>query len=74
MVVMTHGIASTRFFLLPLAARLRGAGFAVRLYGYPSLWWSNETFGKRLADVHVYCALHDRVEHLGGTPHAHTRR
>ena len=49
LVVMTHGIASTRFFLAPLAWRLRRRGFATRLYGYPSIWWSNRDHGRRLA-------------------------
>ena len=46
---MTHGIASTRFLMAPLASRLRRAGFATRLYGYPSVWWSNRDHGKKLA-------------------------
>jgi pimeloyl-ACP methyl ester carboxylesterase len=49
LVVLTHGIASTRLFLVPLAARLRRAGFATRLHGYPSVWGSNRRHGARLA-------------------------
>ena len=51
LVVLTHGIASTRFFLLPLAQRLRKSGFATRLYGYPSVWWSNRSHGVKLAEL-----------------------
>lgn len=49
LVVLTHGIASSRFFMSPLARRLRRVGFQTRLYGYPSLWWSNRSFGEKLA-------------------------
>jgi pimeloyl-ACP methyl ester carboxylesterase len=71
LVVLTHGIASTRFLLAPLAARLRSAGFATRLTGYPSLWWSNETFGKRLAAqlrrvAPAYDRVHLVVHSMGG--------
>lgn len=71
LVVMTHGIASTRFLLVPLAARLRRAGFATRLYGYPSLWWSNRTFGRRLASMlrrvaDRYERVHLVVHSMGG--------
>lgn len=71
LVVMTHGIASTRFFLAPLALRLRHAGFAIRLHGYPSLWWSNRSFGKRLAErlrrvAPRYERVHLVVHSMGG--------
>ncbi|MGL4511750.1 MAG: esterase/lipase family protein [Lacipirellulaceae bacterium] len=49
LVVLTHGIASTRFLMSPLAARLRRAGFATRLHGYPSIWGSNRGHGVRFA-------------------------
>ncbi|MEO0530475.1 MAG: hypothetical protein AAF266_07820 [Planctomycetota bacterium] len=62
LVVLTHGIASTRFFLAPMAGWLRQAGYATRLYGYPSLWWSNATFGKRFASfLHRVAPKYDRV-------------
>lgn len=51
LVFMTHGIASTRWLLWPLSRRLRQRGFATRLYGYPSVWWSNRSHGKKLAGV-----------------------
>lgn len=51
LVFMTHGIASTRWLLTPLAWRLRQEGFTTRLYGYPSIWWSNRSHGKKLAKV-----------------------
>ncbi|MEN0111465.1 MAG: hypothetical protein AAF805_12150 [Planctomycetota bacterium] len=71
LVVMTHGIASTRFLLLPLSARLRKAGFATRLYGYPSLWWSNRSFGRRFAGflrrmAPRYERVHLVVHSMGG--------
>lgn len=71
LVVLTHGIASTRFFLAPMASRLRQAGFATRLYGYPSLWWSNATFGKRFAAflrrvAPKYDRVHLVVHSMGG--------
>ncbi len=68
LVVMTHGIASTRFFLTPLALRLRRAGFGVRLYGYPSLWWSNRTFGRRFASL--LRRLGDRCDQLHVVGHS----
>ena len=51
LVLLTHGIASTRWFLGPLAYRLRKAGFQTHLHGYPSLWWSNRSHGRKLAEV-----------------------
>lgn len=68
MVVMTHGIASTRFFLTPLALRLRRAGFGVKLYGYPSLWWSNRTFGRSFAAL--LRRLGDRCDRLHVVGHS----
>ena len=37
-VVLLHGIWNTRLWLAPLAARLRGAGFAPRVFGYASVF------------------------------------
>src|SRR5690606_39964184 len=45
----THGIASSRYFMWPLARNLRRAGFDTRLYGYPSLRGSNRALGERFA-------------------------
>jgi len=36
-VLLIHGIWNTRLWLLPLARRLRKAGFEVRIWGYPSV-------------------------------------
>lgn len=49
LVVMLHGIASTRWVMLPLASRLRGKGFDTRLLGYYSVTGSNRKFGRWLA-------------------------
>ncbi len=70
-VLMTHGIASTRFFLFPLARRIQRAGFSTKLYGYPSIWWSNESHGKKLAEVinnlaDRYDRVHLVVHSMGG--------
>lgn len=62
LVLLTHGIASTRLFLLPLAWRLQRSGFATRLYGYPSVWWSNRSHGQKLASVlHRLAPRYERV-------------
>ncbi|TWT46695.1 esterase/lipase family protein [Botrimarina hoheduenensis] len=62
LVLMTHGIASTRWLLAPLAARLRRRGFKTRLYGYPSIWWSNRDHGRRLAErVRRLAPQYDRI-------------
>lgn len=62
LVLLTHGIASARWFLWPLARRLRKAGFQTQLHGYPSLWWSNRSHGRKLAEVLRRAAPHyDRV-------------
>lgn len=71
LVVLTHGIASNRFMLFPLATRLRRAGFATRLYGYPSMWWSNRKYGTRLATylrriAPKYDRVHLVVHSMGG--------
>lgn len=49
LVVLTHGIGSTRLVMAPLAWRLRRQGFDVRLLGYYSLTGSNRRLGKWLA-------------------------
>lgn len=66
LVVLTHGIASTKWLLLPLARRLAGYGFDARLYGYPSIRGSNCVLGERLAaHLHQLAAAHpDRKIHL----------
>ncbi len=70
-VLMTHGIASSRFLLYPLARRVRRAGFETKLYGYPSIWWSNASHGKKLASVindlaDRYERVHLVVHSMGG--------
>lgn len=37
-VVIVHGLLNAKSWLWPMAARLRGQGFAVELFGYSSLW------------------------------------
>lgn len=49
LVLLTHGIASSRYFMWPMARHLRRAGFETRLYGYPSLRGSNRQLGERFA-------------------------
>ncbi|QDU86745.1 Alpha/beta hydrolase family protein [Pirellulimonas nuda] len=49
LVVMVHGIASWRFVFAVMNARLRAAGFATRMWGYPSILWSNQHHGASLA-------------------------
>ena len=71
LVLLTHGIASTRLFLAPLAWRLRRAGYAARLYGYPSIWWTNRSHGRKLAEVlrrlgPRYDRVHLVVHSMGG--------
>lgn len=48
-VVLIHGIASTKYFLLPLAQRLRRDGFDPQLYGYFSLLGSIRDLGAQFA-------------------------
>lgn len=47
--VFVHGIASTRWLMLPLAERMRRRGFGTRLLGYYSLTGSNRRFGRWLS-------------------------
>ncbi|TWT89114.1 Alpha/beta hydrolase family protein [Pseudobythopirellula maris] len=49
-VVMTHGIFSSRWQFLPLARRLRRDGFDPRLWGYATLRGSNRDYGARFAE------------------------
>lgn len=37
-IVLVHGVLNARTWLWPMAARLRGQGFRVSLFGYSSLW------------------------------------
>ena len=70
LVLLTHGIASTRWFMWPLACRLQRAGFQTHMHGYPSLWWSNRSHGRRLATVvrklaPLYQRIHLVVHSMG---------
>ncbi len=72
LVVLTHGIASSRYFMWPLARHLRQIGHETRLYGYPSLWKSNERLGEdfacylhRLAEQHPGRKLHVVAHSMG---------
>lgn len=47
--MLVHGIASTRLVFLLMGARLRGAGYATRMWGYPSVFGSNQRHGRALA-------------------------
>lgn len=49
LVVLVHGLASSRLLLVPLARRLRKRGFETRLWGYFSYVGSNRNFGRSLA-------------------------
>ncbi len=49
-VVLTHGIFSSKWLIAPLARRLRHAGYDTRLWGYFTLRGSNRDIGKRFAD------------------------
>jgi pimeloyl-ACP methyl ester carboxylesterase len=50
LVVLTHGICSSKWLVLPLARRLRGRGYETRLWSYPTLRGSNKDLGARFAD------------------------
>lgn len=50
LVVLTHGIFATKWVLVPLARRLRKAGFETRLRGYPTLRGSIQEKGDQFAE------------------------
>lgn len=64
-VLLTHGIASTRWFMWPLARRLLRQGFDARLYTYFTLRGSNRAIGQQFAQY--VCELAER--HPGRTIH-----
>ncbi|QDU54503.1 esterase/lipase family protein [Aeoliella mucimassa] len=66
LVVLTHGISSSKWFLLPLARRLRQQGFDTLLHSYFSLWGSNRQIGRRFARrLHRLAARYpDRTIHV----------
>lgn len=49
LIVLIHGISSSRWFLWPLAKRLETAGYETRLWTYFTLWGSNRQTGRRFA-------------------------
>ncbi len=49
-VVLTHGIFSSKWLIAPLARRLRRAGYDTRLWGYFTLRGSNRDIGQRFAN------------------------
>lgn len=49
LIVLLHGIGSTRWLMWPLARRLQREGYVTRLWGYFSLRGSNRDIGRRLA-------------------------
>ena len=50
-VLLLHGIWNARLWLSPLAARLRAAGFAPRIWGYASVFGGPEQAIPRLIDA-----------------------
>ena len=50
LVLLTHGIASTKWTMVPLAKRLQQRGFATQLWGYSSLRRPIEHHGRVLAN------------------------
>lgn len=73
LVVLIHGIGSTRWLLWPLARRLRRAGFATQLWSYFSLRGSNRQIGgrlaaevRRLAASGDYSRVHIAAHSMGG--------
>ncbi|MCA9239095.1 MAG: alpha/beta fold hydrolase, partial [Planctomycetales bacterium] len=49
LVVLIHGIGSTKWFMWPLARRIERAGYVTRLYTYFTLWGSNRRNGQVFA-------------------------
>ncbi len=49
LVVLTHGLASSKWMLVPLAARLRQRGFDTCLHGYFTLRGSNRQLGQQFS-------------------------
>lgn len=49
-IVIVHGMLNARSWLWPMAARLRGQGFAVDVFGYSSLWEGPHTAVPRLVE------------------------
>lgn len=66
LVVLTHGIASTKWFLAPLARRLNLRGFDTHLHGYFSLRGSNRRLGEQFSSrLHELAKTHpDRTIHV----------
>lgn len=72
LVVLTHGIAASKWMLAPLALRLRGYGFDTQLHGYYSLRGSNAQLGEQfanrlhdLADQHPQKTIHVVAHSMG---------
>ena len=72
LVVLTHGIASTKWILAPMAARLRRRGFDTHLHGYFSIRGSNRRLGEQfstrlheLADRHPNRPIHVVAHSMG---------
>ncbi len=71
LVLLTHGIASPRMLLYPLARRLRTVGYSTRVYGYNSIWYSIRTHAKKFVKVvhrasEGYDKIHLVVHSMGG--------
>ncbi len=72
LVVLTHGLASTKWLLVPLASRLRRRGFDTHLHGYFTLRGSNRDLGAQfsrrlhaLADRHPGRTIHVVAHSMG---------
>lgn len=72
LVVLIHGIASTKYFLAPLAARLSALGYDCQLHGYYTLRGSIEQIGERfaaklerMADAHPDRQIHIVAHSMG---------
>lgn len=66
LVFLTHGIASPRALLFPLARRLRAVGYSTRVYGYNSIWYSIRTHAKKFVQaVHKAADGYDKIHLVG---------
>lgn len=66
LVLLTHGIASPRALLFPLARRLRALGYSTRVYGYNSIWYSIRTHAKKFAKaIHKAADGYDKIHLVG---------
>jgi esterase/lipase superfamily enzyme len=69
-VILIHGLAGSRLVMLPLAWRLKSAGYQTSTFGYPSWFWSIEHHARRFERCLQEVEADDTIERFHIVAHS----